>query len=117
MTTAASKLTTFRRSLAVAGAFAALAVTTVGSAAAPRDEAPSVTVRYDDLNLASTAGVDALYRRISSAASAVCRDEHTRDLTLQAAVEHCRANAIAQAVAEVKNPQLAVVHATHVSHG
>jgi len=116
MTTAASKLTTFRRSLAVAGAFA-LAVTTVTFAAPPSDAAPSVTVRYDDLNLASTAGVDALYRRISSAASAVCRDEHTRDLTLQAAVEHCRANAIAQAVAEVKNPQLAVVHATHVSHG
>jgi UrcA family protein len=117
MTTAASKRTAFRRSLAVAGAFATLALTTVSFAAPPSDEAPSVTVRYDDLNLATAAGANTLYHRISSAARAVCRDEYTRDLGILAAIERCRANAIAKAVREVNNPQLALVHAAHVSRG
>ena len=88
MTTAASKLTTFRRSLAAAGAVAALAVTSVTFAAPVSDAVPSVTVRFDDLNLDSPAGADTLYHRISSAARAVCRDENTRDLTMLAAFEH-----------------------------
>jgi UrcA family protein len=117
MTTPASKLTTFRRSLAVAGAFAALAVTTASFAAVPSDQPPSVTVRYDDLNLATDAGVNALYHRIASAAQAVCRDENTRDLSLLAAAKRCRADAIARAVRDVNNPQLALVHAARVSHG
>jgi len=117
MTTAASKLTAFRRSLAVAGAFATLAVTTASFAAAPSDEAPSVTVRYDDLNLANASGVDALYHRISGAARAGCPGEYTRDLRVLAGIESCRANAIAKAVREVNNPQLAMVHAARISRG
>jgi UrcA family protein len=117
MTTAASKLTTFRRSLTVAGAFAALAVTTVSFAAPPSDKLPSVTVRFDDLNLATSAGVDALYHRISSAARSVCRDESSRDLKFVAAIEHCRADAIARAVREVNSPHLALLHAIRVPHG
>ena len=117
MTTATARLTTFRRSFAVASAFAALAVTTIGLAATPSDAAPSVKVRYDDLNLATTAGVDTLYRRISVAARDVCPDQHSRDLTIVAASARCRADAVAQAVEAVNNPRLAVVHAAHVSRG
>ena len=117
MTTAASKLTTFRRSFAVAGVFAALAVTTTAFATPSSDAAPSVKVRYDDLNLATSAGVDTLYRRISSAARAVCPDEHSRDLGIVAASQVCRANAVAQAVHEVNNPQLVLVHAARTVHG
>jgi UrcA family protein len=117
MTTAATKLTTFRRSLAVAGAFAALAVTATASAAPLSDGAPSITVRYYDLNLATSAGVEALYRRIASAARAVCPDEHSRELSVVAASERCQAEAVEQAVRQVNNPRLAVVHASRVSHG
>jgi UrcA family protein len=117
MTTAASKLTAFRRSLVVAGAFAALAATTTCFATPFSDEAPSVTVRYDDLNLATSAGVDALYHRISNAARAVCPDAHSRDLAIVAASERCQANAVDQAVREVNNPHLALVHAARASHG
>jgi UrcA family protein len=81
------------------------------------EDAPSVTVRYDDLNLRTAEGVNALYRRISKAARAVCPDEHSRDLNVVAASERCQENAVAQAVREVNNPQLAVVHAARVSHG
>jgi len=117
MTTAASKLTTFRRSFAVASAFAALVVTTTSFATPYSDAAPSVTVRYDDLNLATSAGVDTLYRRISSAARAVCSDENSHDLAIVAANRLCRENAVAQAVREVNNPQLALVHAARASRG
>jgi UrcA family protein len=117
MTTAASKLTTLRRSLAVAGAFAALAVTTTSFAAPLSDDVLSVTVRYDDLNLSTSAGVDALYHRISSAARQVCPNLHSRDLGVVAASEHCQADAVARAVREVNNPHLALVHAAHVSRG
>jgi UrcA family protein len=117
MTTAASKLTMLRRSFAVASAFAALAVTTASFAAPLGDAPPSVTVRYDDLNLATTAGVDTLYRRISVAAREVCPDTHSRDLAIVAASQRCRADAVAQAVEAVNNPRLAVVHAARVSRG
>jgi UrcA family protein len=117
MTTAASKLTIFRRSLAVTGAFAALAVTTTSFAAPLSGGAPSMTVRYNDLNLATAAGVETLYRRIASAARAVCPDDHSRELAVVAASERCQANAVEQAVREVNNPHLALVHASRVSHG
>jgi UrcA family protein len=117
MTTAASKLATFRRSFALAGAFAALAATTTSFAAPYSDAPPSVTVRYDDLNLATSAGADALYRRISIAARAVCGDEYSRDLAVVAANQRCRADAVAKAVREVNNPQLALVHAARTFRG
>jgi UrcA family protein len=117
MTTAASKLTMLRRSFAVASALAALAVTTGSFAAAPGDAAPSVTVRYDDLNLATTAGVDTLYRRISVAAREVCPDVHPRGLAVVAASQRCRADAVAQAVQAVGNARLAAVHAARISRG
>lgn len=117
MTAAASKLTMLRRSFAVAGTLAALAVTTASSGAPPSDVAPSVKVRYDDLNLATTAGVETLYRRITIAAREVCPDEYSRDLAVFAASQRCRADAVAQAVQAVNNPGLALVHAARVSHG
>ncbi len=108
---------TFRRSLAVAGAFAALTVATTSFAAAPSADAPTVSVRYDDLNLSTSTGVNALYHRISAAARQVCPDVFSRDLAVVAAGDRCQANAVANAVRDLNNPQLALVHAAHVSHG
>ena len=117
MTTAAPKPTTLRRSLALAGAFAALTVTTTSFAAPSSDAAPTVTVRYADLDLTTTAGANTLYRRIADAASVVCPDPRSRSLGDIAARERCERDAIAQAVSEVKNTQLALVHAAHASRG
>lgn len=117
MTTATPKLTNFRRSLVLASAFAALTATTLSFAAAPGDDVPTVAVRYNDLNLATSAGVSALYQRIAHAARQVCPDPYTRDLAMVAAAESCQAEAIARAVSEVNNKQLALVHAARTSHG
>jgi UrcA family protein len=117
MTTATSNLTHFRRSLAVAAASAALTVATTSFAAQPSSDPPSVSVRYDDLNLSTAAGVNALYQRISTAARAVCPDVHSRDLGVAAAGERCKASAVAHAVSDLHNPQLALLHASRVSRG
>jgi UrcA family protein len=117
MSTAISNLTQFRRSLAVAGAFAALTVATTSFAAAPGVDPPAVSVRFGDLNLSTTAGVNSLYRRISFAARQVCPDVFSRELAVVAAGQRCQASAVSEAVRKLNNPQLALVHAAHVSHG
>jgi UrcA family protein len=108
MTTVASKLV-----LAVAG-FAASVTAFAGTAAL---DAPSVSVRYDDLNLSTTAGVDTLYRRISVAARSVCPDVYSRDPSVVIAANRCQSAAVAKAVSEVNNPSLAMLHANHVARG
>jgi UrcA family protein len=108
MTTVASKLV-----LAAAG----LVATVSGFAATPAVDAPSVAVRYDDLNLSTTAGVNKLYRRISAAARQVCPMGDLRDLPRMLAAERCQAAAIAKAVREVNSPSLAMLHAAHASRG
>jgi UrcA family protein len=115
MTTRTSSLTTFSRTLAFAGAFTAMAVTATCLASPLNSDPPSVQVRYDDLNLTTASGARALYHRITVAARQVCPDPYTRDLGMLAASEHCQATAIAGAVRELNNPQLALVHAAHVS--
>ncbi len=116
MTAATSKLTLFRRSLALAGAIVAAGIATTSFAGSATD-VPAVPVRYDDLNLATSSGVDTLYRRISLAARDVCPDVYSRDLTIAYAAKRCQADAIDHAVHAMNNPKLASLHASHVSRG
>jgi len=103
--------------LACWAAVAAAALTTTSFASPPSDSAPSVRVRFDDLNLSSARGTSALYHRIQNAARQVCPDYGSRDLVLVAAADHCRSEAVARAVNELHNPQLAMLHASHASGG
>jgi|SRR3569833_341886 len=108
MTTVASKLV-----LAVAGLVASVAAF-AGPAAT---DVRSVAVRYDDLNLSTTVGVNTLYHRISAAAREVCPDIYSRDPNMVLAARHCQSDAVAKAVREVNNPSLAMLHANHAAHG
>lgn len=112
-----SKLTTLRRTVAFVGACAAAAVAPMSFAAAPIESVPTLTVRYNDLDLSTPIGVNALYRRIATAASEVCPNHDIRDMHGASVAKRCRIEAIARAVHDVNNPQLAVVHAAHMSHG
>jgi UrcA family protein len=75
------------------------------------EPAPSVTVAYADLNLASAQGANALYARIVSAAREVCGagEVDIRNLHSLADERSCESNAIAQAVQAVHNPALAAL--------
>ena len=100
----------------------ALAVVGVGASVASfagtsSVDSPSVAVRYDDLNLSTTAGVDKLYHRISSAARDVCPDVYSRDTHTVLLAQRCQAAAIARAVTQINNPALAMLHSARASHG
>jgi len=93
---------------------ACLAVGTLGTA---RADEPSMKVSYQDLNLSTEQGSQALYARIAAAARAVCTAEDIRDLRARPAVETCREQAIARAVHNVDSPRLAALYAAHLQRG
>jgi UrcA family protein len=71
-------------------------------------DAPSVTVRYADLDLSSPAGANALYQRIEAAAKQVCRAG--TDPIEQISQRGCYRRAVGDAVRKVNSPLLIAVH-------
>ncbi|HVN45472.1 MAG TPA: UrcA family protein [Steroidobacteraceae bacterium] len=98
----------FRRSpLALATLAACLGI---GAAqAADPTAARTVTVAYGDLNLATEAGANVLYARLTAAARTVCAAAgvDARNLRQYAAVRSCERQAIAAAVQDVQAPKVA----------
>src|ERR1022692_1198812 len=89
---------------------------TAGAATADSD-VPSVTVRYDDLNLSSEAGTRALYNRLVVAAKQVCPDDSSRQLATLQLVKVCREQAVINAARQIPSPQLAALVARAVKSG
>ncbi len=100
--------------------FAALAACLIAGTAlaGSSDMAPSVAVRYGDLNLATDAGVDALYARVSYAARQVCAvgGLDIRNLREFAAERACESQAIERAVHSVQAPKVAASFAARREH-
>jgi UrcA family protein len=67
-------------------------------------------VTYQDLNLNSDAGTQALYRRIQRAANKVCGEVNVRDLAGLRVKKACLDRAISEAVAAVNSPMLTKVY-------
>jgi UrcA family protein len=70
----------------------------------------TVNVQYSDLDLSQPAGARRLYGRIKSAAEIACDNYSFGDLPRLAKYKQCRDQAIANAVAQVKSPQLTSIH-------
>lgn len=125
MTSATSKPPLLVRASAALGAtiITALGATliiggaTSAFAAEPAAAAPTVRVSYQDLNLATEQGTLALYERIVSAASKVCRASDIRVLSEVAAANACREQAIERAVRDVGSERLAAVYSARRGHG
>ncbi len=99
----------------VAGILTAGLVMVLGSAAivkaaSPEEVPPSVTVRYDDLNLATERGTHALYARIVEAARKIC-EPRDADALGRLAVSFCQQQATARAIQAVDNPRLTALYA------
>jgi len=99
---------------ALAAALAASLSVGLLSAAHAATPAPSVTVKYGDLNLGSDEGSSVLYARIRSAARTVCfRDQlDLRSVWVYAREQACERNAIDSAVREIHSAKLAALHQT-----
>jgi UrcA family protein len=89
----------------------------VVSAATAADDVPHLTVRYSPQSLGTDDGARALYRRLVTAAEAVCPASTSDRPFVSRAVQHCRDEAVARAVDSINNPRLAAVHATSAKSG
>ena len=74
------------------------------------DAAPSVSVKYRDLDIGSPAGARVLLERIEAAAGTACGGApDIRQLDRWASFEACRKSAVARAVDSVDSPMLTAV--------
>jgi UrcA family protein len=89
----------------------------VVQAVTPANDVPTVVVSFDDLDLSTTDGANALYKRISVAAHKVCPFEDSVHPMEVAANKSCRGAAVARAVGTVNNAKLAAVWTEHVNRG
>jgi UrcA family protein len=76
-----------------------------GAHAVALDDTRTVKVGYEDLNLTTRQGKQALIRRIQRAADLVCGAPDTRDLMREASYRNCVTNATNGALSHVKWPQ------------
>jgi UrcA family protein len=82
-------------------------VITGHKAAAPGSEVMTKTVRYSDLDISKSAGLNTLLVRIRGAASDVCAPQpQASDLTGTTDYKKCISDAVGTAVAKVNNPGL-----------
>jgi UrcA family protein len=102
--------------LVVAGSLGILGAG-VASADTANADAPTRVVRYSTETLTSNDGVRDLYRRIQFAAKQVCPDSFSRDLHANELVKACRQQAVANAIHQINNSQLAALHASSSKKG
>ena len=100
--------TNAKTTLIVVGLLAAATLIEVARADEVRVGAtvPVQAVAYEDLNLNTKAGVQALYKRIHGAAEQVCGNFNGRDVRVTRAHEACVERATADLVAGVNNQML-----------
>ncbi len=89
----------------LAAAVAALTLGGIAQAEAGHESA-SVVVKYGDLNLESSEGVQVLRNRIRHAAQSACGSIETKILGLRDAYDECVEEAFAGGVAAVGNPNV-----------
>lgn len=71
-------------------------------------------LRFDDLNPGSASGSQRLYRRIQRSADLVCQSTRVTRPVFRAAIERCRRDAVARAVAEIGSVALTAHHRAHL---
>lgn len=86
-------------------------------AGGPALDSNQVLVYYSDINLQSAAGQQVLKQRLKAAARRVCPDEFSRDRVFRTAGRSCVKNAVAQAMADVSERQLARAAAVNGNRG
>jgi UrcA family protein len=80
-------------------------------AAVPDLQGTSLKVKFGDLNLANSGGVETLYKRIERAARRVCDiDSEQSDPSRQSHWRYCYKTAVANAVQDVNNQNLTAMH-------
>lgn len=87
-----------------------LAIAATAMPAGAADAPLSITVKYDDLNIAHQAGVKALYSRIQVAARTVCEPLSTLPHLQSPAWGRCYSDAVSNAIQSVAQPALSSLY-------
>jgi UrcA family protein len=105
--------------LALLGASSLAATLSFGTAnASTTDDPPTMVVKYSAQDLATQRGLNDLYHRLVLAAKRVCPEVPFHDLSLQARVAQCQDQAVARAIRQIDNAQLAALYAAaHSKNG
>ncbi len=102
--------------LVVAGSLGCI-LAGLASADTVNADAPTRVVRYSTEALSNNDGLQDLYRRIQFAAKQVCPDSYSKDLHASQLVKACREQAVANAIHQINNSQLAALHASSSKKG
>ena len=99
-------------------ALGALISASVGMAAETetRTDIPSITVRYTDLDLNTSAGVRELYSRLRIAARNVCNVGESRALINAMESKSCYVQVLGRAVDDAHLPTLTSLHRVESAH-
>jgi UrcA family protein len=91
-----------RRSLEMSKLNLAIAAAIIAAASGPAaaQDGRSRSVSYSDLNLSTPAGIQRLDGRVRRTVEAMCGQSHSTDLTAQAGIRRCRAEAWADYAAQ-----------------
>jgi UrcA family protein len=109
---------TKRAALAVIAAAGVLVGATLAAEPKGPFAVPEIAVAYGDLDLTNPAGVQALHRRLKTAAERVCpRTDGRVSAPDKAAAHECRKQALEHAVREIGSPELAALHAATTQRG
>jgi UrcA family protein len=100
-----------KRALLGAGSLAAALSFGAVNAATPEENPPSMVVKYSAQDLNTQSGLNQLYHRLARAAIQVCPEASSFDLSQQAKVAKCRDQALARAIRQIDNAQLAALYA------
>lgn len=93
----------------------ALAAAPLLAHAGPASDVASLTVRFDDLNLSSEAGLATLYRRIQNAARTVCGPpSFTGTRVVSQDWKDCVSASVRSAILSVNKPQLTAYYASRL---
>ena len=96
------------KSAGAAGALlACVFVVSSAFAGEPDTRVRTEDIMFQDLNLTTTAGVDALYKRVHSAAERVCADSGQSNLDASASAK-CTKDSLARAIKDIDLPALTV---------
>lgn len=99
-----------------AASLAVLCATVLGAAAAFADETPQSVTLSIPHNMDAVHAAH-LYKQIQGAARQVCERLDSRDLALKHQYNLCVANAVANAVTQVRSKQLTAIHLAAMSAG
>ena len=116
---ATTRTATTLRNTAIGAAATLIASVALAPAlwAAPSNDVPSVTIKYDASHAATQEGALSLYAQLESAARQVCPNDRAGDLMYAGKVRQCQKQALDRAVSQIHERHLVEIATARSARG